>query len=275
VHWCLSARFCLPGNGRYALTRNLYELQRRYGRPRVLSDPFHDNTPATLRDLLSKADSDLRWGDFKTLLGPHLPAGTYEQVAYFLPLAFDRIRADKTVALDLCSSLVWFCSEYQEQLAADKVVDTARDQLLDLLRQWTSRFNVTHFDRSMCVAKGWVKLQYFDLVETSETVCQMLCDLASYSTHADIADRFILELISFGPDPIKAAWLLELLRAREGDVYRPPPIQRLELVSADHSLLLSAYELTQTDRESRSRLSPKKPSRSHHRKGSPRRGDEQ
>jgi len=129
----------------------------------VLSDPFHDNTPAGLRDLLSKADSDLDRGDFRTLLGPHVPAGTYEEVVYFLPLAFDFIRTDPAVALDLCSSLVWFCSKYNRELSADKAVEAARRELLGLVHQWTSRFDVTHFDRPMCLAKGWFKLQYFDL----------------------------------------------------------------------------------------------------------------
>jgi hypothetical protein len=135
------------------LSADLYGLQRKYGRPRTLSDPFHDNSPASLREPLRRNDSELRWGDFKTLLGPHLPAGAYEEVAYFLPLAFDCISNDKTIALDLCSSVVWFCSKYEEQLTADRVVDAARGQLHGLLRQWTSEFNVTHFDRLMCVEK--------------------------------------------------------------------------------------------------------------------------
>jgi len=232
------------GGARCLLSRDLYSLNRKYGRPRVLSDPFHDNTPASLRELLGKGDSELRWGDFKTLLGPHLPAGTYEEVAYFLPLAFDCIRTDKAIALDLCSSLVWFCSKYAEQLTADKVADAARDQLLGLLHQWTSQFVVTHFDRSMCVERGWVKLQYFDLVEKSDTVCQMLCDLVEHSAHADLSDRFIFELIDFGTNSTKAAWLLELLHARN-DVYHPPETQRLELASVDYTLLRSAYDLTQ------------------------------
>jgi hypothetical protein len=90
-----------------------------------------------------------------------------------------------------------------------------------------------------------------DLVERSETVCQMLSDLYEYATHADIADRFVLELVNFGADPIKAAWLLELLRARQEGVYRPPAIPGLELASADHGLLSGAYELAQRSGEIR------------------------
>lgn len=228
----------------------LYLLQRKHARPRALTDPFNDNAPPDLKALLGKGDGELRWGDFKTLLGPHLPAGAYEEVAYFLPLAFDYIRSDAAVALDLCSSLVWFCSEYKDQLASDKAIDTAREQLLGLLREWTSQFKVAHFDRSMCLEKGWVKKEYFDLVDKSETVCQTLCDLVEYAAHADLADRFLLELIDFGPDAVKASWLLELMRARE-DVYHPPQNQRLDLASADNALLLAAYKLTQTVAEIR------------------------
>ena len=233
------------------MNRDLRNLQRRHPRPQVLSDPCRDNTPAGLKHLLRKKDGELRWGDFKTLLGPFLPAGTYEEVAYFLPLAFDLIRSDEHVALDLCSSLAWFCSKYNEQLEADKVRGAARNELLDLLRYWTSRFKLTHFDRSECVAKGWVKLQYLDLVERSETVCQMLTDLYEYATHADIADRFVLELMNFDADPIKAAWLLELLRARQEGVYRPPSIPGLKLASADHGLLSAAYEIARKSGEIR------------------------
>lgn len=230
------------------MSRDLDYLQVKYGRPRVLSDPFSDNTSTDLCKLLAKPNAELRWGDYKTLLGPHLPAGTYEEIAYFVPLAFDCIRTETTAALELCSSIVWFSSQFKERLTADKVCDSVRAQLLGLLRLWTSAFKVVHFDRSMCLEKGWVKLQYFDLVETRETVCQMLCDLVEYSANADLADRFIVELINFSKDPVKAAWLLELLRARD-DVYHPPPSQRLELASADHTLLFAAYQLARTKAE--------------------------
>jgi hypothetical protein len=94
------------------MTSELHILHRKYRRPKTLSDTFHDNTPAGLRELVAKPDERLGWGDFKDLLGPHLPAGTYDEVVYFLPLAFDHVRAKNWDALDLCSSLAWFCSEY-------------------------------------------------------------------------------------------------------------------------------------------------------------------
>jgi hypothetical protein len=232
------------------MTPDLFSLQGKHPRPQSLSDPFHDNTSVSLRQLLSKPDDALRWGDFTILLGPHLPAGTYDEVAYFLPLAFNCIRANKGDALDLCSSLVWYCSEYANDLASDGVLDSARGELRDLLRDWTARFTIIHFDKSACVAKGW-RLEYLDLVDMSETVCEMMCDLVGYARHADIVEQFVRDLIDFGTNPSAAAWLLELIRSREGVAYRPPLLPLLEETSVDHRILLTAYELSQTHGEIR------------------------
>lgn len=191
------------------MTPRLFALQRKHPRPRSLSDPFHDNTSDSLRQLLSKPD-----------------------------------------ALDLCSSLIWFCSEHANDLASDKALESARGELRDLLRDWTARFVLIHFDKSACVGKGW-RLQYLDLVEMSETVCEMLGYLVEYERHADIAERFIGDLIDFGTNPFAAAWLLELIRSREDSAYRPPLFSLLEEVSVDHRILQTAYELTQTHGEIR------------------------
>jgi hypothetical protein len=232
------------------MTSELHILHRKYGRPKMLSDPFHDNTPAGLRELVAKPDERLGWGDFKDLLGPDLPAGTYDEVVYFLPLAFDHVRAKNWDALDLCSSLAWFCSEYSDRLASDNVVEAARAELGALLREWTARFAIVHFDKSACASKGW-SLGHFDLVEMSETVCEMLCDLVRYTRHADIAEQFIVDLVNFDANPVVAAWLLELIRSREDVAYRPPLLPRLEEASTDHRLLRTAYESTQTNEQIR------------------------
>jgi hypothetical protein len=78
----------------------------------------------------------------------------------------------------------------------------------------------------------------------------MLCDLCEYSTHADIFERFIFDLMDFGADSTKAAWLLALLRTRN-DVYHPPPTQRLELAAVDYTLLRSVYDLAQANKKIR------------------------
>jgi hypothetical protein len=227
------------------MTSLIHVLHRKHGRPKWLSDPFRDNSPAGLRSLLATADADLECSDFKNLLGPHLPAGTYAEVVYFLPLAFDYVRAHSDVALDLCTSLAWFCSEYADNLAADGALDAAQGELRGLLLDWTSRFEIEHFDARMCASKGW-GLQYFDYVRMSETVCEMLSDLVRFQRLAEVAERNVAEFVDFGADAIKAAWLLELIRCRT-DVYRPPELAALDEASNDSRLLQSAFLLAQSD----------------------------
>jgi hypothetical protein len=189
---------------------------------------------------LSTPDSKLTWSDFQILLGPHLPAGSYEEVAYFLPLAFDHIRARQEDALDLCTTLTWFCSTYSKQLASDGVVESARQSMADLLRRWTATFDITHFDEAACRAKGW-GIKYSDYVQRSETVYQTLCDFTEYVEHSDLAEYFMEDLSAFGRDPIKAAWLLDLVRSRE-EPYHPPLTAATQKCAADTDLLQRAFD---------------------------------
>jgi hypothetical protein len=137
-----------------------------------------------------------------------------------------------------------------DRLASDNVVEAARAELGALLREWTARFAIVQFDKSACASKGW-SLGHFDLVEMSETVCEMLCDLVRYTRHADIAEQFIVDLVDFDANPVVAAWLLELIRSREDVAYRPPRLPCLEEASIDHRLLRTAYEATQTNEQIR------------------------
>jgi len=197
------------------------EIKLRYQRPRSLSDPFHDHTPDHLGALLSKSDRDLRWHDFQCVLGPFLPAGTYEESAYFLPLAFDYLLAHDDEALDLVTSLVWFASEYAPQLERDGALDAVREALRSCFGRWSGQFIIHHFDQDACHAKGWGL--YRDDVQHSETVMETANDLIRFRVHRDIAIAFFADLAAAESDPIKSAWFLESVRARLSNVvYRPP-----------------------------------------------------
>jgi hypothetical protein len=229
------------------VTSPLHALHREHRRPKSLSDPFQDNAPVHLRSLLAKADAELRWSDFVTLLGPYMPAGTYEEVAYFLPLAFDYVRVHPDDALELCTSLVWFCSEYAENLAVDGAEKTAESELHSLLLEWTSRFEIVHCDRQVCVSKGW-QLEYFDYVRKSETICETLGDLVRFGRLTHLAERYVAELVDFKEDAIKAAWLLDLIRSQSQAVaYRPPELATLTEAANDPRLLQSAFRVAHAD----------------------------
>jgi hypothetical protein len=192
-----------------------------YSRPKSLSDPFHDNTRATLKRVLRTPEQSLTWSDFKILLGPYVPAGTYEETCYFLPLAFSYILAHDDDALELITSLVWYCSEYAEKLRADKIVDAARSGIRGCFEHWTKQFDVVHFDSEGCRAKGW-GLDHYDYVRNIEAVCEGLEDLVRHKSHSDLAVAFITEL-SQSSDPVKQSWFLELLRSKiDGVAYYPP-----------------------------------------------------
>lgn len=201
---------------------NSNEFKNQFDRPNSLSDPFCEFAPDTLKLLLQKADCELCWIDYKDLLGPYLPAGTYEEAVYFLPLAFDYLLENVDEALDLVTSLAWFASNYAIELERDGVLQITRNKLASCLKHWTCEFTVLHFDEDACREKGW-GLTYFDYVQNSETVIQATEDLVRFETHLDLAVSFYAELSSNENDPLQSAWFLEFARAlAKNDVYKPP-----------------------------------------------------
>ena len=216
-------------------------LRLRHKRPKSLSDPFHDHTEEHARKLLSKPDSQLVWSDYQCLLGPFLPAGTYRESVYFLPLAFEHIASHDDDALDLITSIIWFVSEYADELKQDGILDASRDRIAECFEKWTSQFTVVHFDQSACQQKGW-KLAYFDYVKHVEVICEGACDLVRFERHADLASSLFQSLKDNTTDAVRAAWFLELARARN-DVYHPPAVSPISAILADREATSRAAEL--------------------------------
>jgi hypothetical protein len=192
-----------------------------------LSDPHHDNFKYALKELLNTPDESLNFSQFRSLLGPYLPAGTYEETCYFLPFAFTYILTHDDDALELVTSLVWYCSEYTDKLRADRILEDSRQGIRECLDHWTKQFEVVHFDAEGCRAKGW-GLEHFDYVRNTEAVGQALEDLMRFHSHSDLAITFITELRQSN-EPVKQAWFLELLRSKlNGDPYCPPNYEEID-----------------------------------------------
>jgi len=185
-------------------------------RPRKLSDPYRDYHPPYPTKLLETQDHEMGYQELKQFFGPHITAGTYEEVIYFLPLAYDRIRTDRSIAWDLIRSVVWFISEYSEELGKDHLLVSCRSGMSELLGYWTSQFEVDHFDKAACQEKGWGS-EYEDHVVYSNLVRLCLTGLYEYEKHRDRAVTFCDRLIKAIRDPYAAAWLLELWRS-QGDI---------------------------------------------------------
>lgn len=212
-----------------------------YPRPTRLSDPHSDFAPDTLDALLATPDSKLEWSHFRDLLGPFLPAGTYQESLYFLPLAFQCLESDE-YALDLTTSVCWFVSEYTDDLSRDGLLDECRSKLEGCLDGWVAEFEVEHFDRDGCAAKGW-QLSYFDYVHRSETVCETLCDLDRFVRQADLVDQFISRLAS-SDEASGCGWFLELARAQD-DAYHPPSRKSIQGLFSDADLLARKRDIVQ------------------------------
>ena len=210
-----------------------------YPRPEKLTDPHFDFTQESLIQLLATPDEKLEWHHLRNLLGPFLPAGTYEESVYFLPFAFQSLRR-KENALDLTTSVCWFISEFADELSRDGLLDACRFEAEGCLRHWIANFTLEHFDRDGCAAKGW-RLSYFDYVHRSEAVCETLCGFDRFTRNADLADSFIKRLAS-SDEPVASGWFLELARAQD-DVYHPPNRESFQSYFADTALLAHKHAI--------------------------------
>ena len=210
----------------------------RQSRPHHLSDPFHDFTEEHLYEILDTRDDQLEWHHFQSLLGPFVPAGTYDEVIYFYPKAFSFVLENDEAATNLVTSLVWFASEFADRLANDGLLDVTRQNLTACFDHWTDNFNVIYFNRRRCKEKGW-GIGYFDYVKHSEVICEGTCALVKFKTHSDLAESFVRSLANHSGNAMKAAWFLEYARSRN-DVYHPPRHTGIQGLLNDRHLLLEA-----------------------------------
>ncbi|MFI4861489.1 MAG: hypothetical protein ACIAXF_12515 [Phycisphaerales bacterium JB063] len=213
-------------------------------RPTTLSDPFHDHRLLDVSAFLAKPEVAWDWGDYQTVLGPYLPAGTYSESVYFLPGAFEYIYTHEDDALDLVSPIIGFVSIYARELEKDGLLESCRSRIRELLEHWVSSFRVVHFDKAACKKNGGIH-DYFDYVKQSEVVCEATSDLVKFDVHADLAVDFYQDLARFGLSPFKAAWLLELSRAQATHVYHPPIHPEIGSALNAPESLLNAYRAVQ------------------------------
>lgn len=210
-------------------------------RPTALSDPFHDNDPTSLAELLSKPDDRLDGIDYRVLFGPAMPARTFEEIVYFLPHALAYLRRDDDLIFEGLSSVVGWISGHAAELSAEGLLEPVRDDLRGLLDHWSREFIVVHFDGAACREKGW-RLRHADHVARSDAVFQTVEDLVRYRTQADVGEEFVRDLSLNLRDPVKAAWFLEGARARlEGSVRFPKRSAIYGLVT-DRALLEAARQ---------------------------------
>lgn len=217
----------------------------KYKKPTKLSDPYDDFSPSLLKKLLEVEEEKFAWNAFSNLLGPHLPAGTYEEVIYFLPRAFEFLKQHEEDALDLVTPVFGFCSKNTENLVADGFLPAVVDEIRNCFEYWVKDFRIEHYDKDMCEAKGW-KHDYQDLVWNSQHICEGLSDLENFQTLAKVAVEFMNSLAYHRDDMTRASWFLELSRARD-DVVPPSDLIEVQQLLANRDLLNDAYAIVWAD----------------------------
>src|SRR5689334_8336779 len=116
----------------------------KYPRPKKLSDPYYDFSPEMLAAILALPDEKLNGVHYLQILGPHLPAGTYEESVYFLPGAFRYLIKDDDYATTLIDPILGFISKNREQLTKDNILNSARECIREALDFWTRQFVIVH-----------------------------------------------------------------------------------------------------------------------------------
>ena len=118
----------------------------KHPRPRKLSDPYHDFSAKMLEELLALPDDKLKAHHYVQLLGPTLPAGTYKESVYFLPVAFRHLLAltPDDYTLELIRSIIGFVAINTSWLEKDRILDTVRGCIQECFDHWTNQFIVVH-----------------------------------------------------------------------------------------------------------------------------------
>lgn len=116
-------------------------MKMKYEKPTRLSDPGGDFSPEELNRILSKADAELEWADFDRLFFGKMPAGTYEEVRYYIPLTCAYIENQRDACNFFEHFSIWIEDNYA-RLKEDGFVNPVVAAFHNLFRNATSSFEL-------------------------------------------------------------------------------------------------------------------------------------
>ena len=115
----------------------------KYQKPTRLSDPGSDFSPKELNRILSKEDAELDWADFDRLFSGKMPAGTYEEVRYYIPLACAYIE-NRRDACDFFEHFSIWIEDNYARLKEDGLIASIVAAFHALFRKATSSFDLEY-----------------------------------------------------------------------------------------------------------------------------------
>ena len=112
-------------------------------KPTRLSDPGSDFSPEELTRILSKEDAELDWADFDRLFFGKMPAGTYEEVRYYIPLVCAYIETQRDACNFFEHFSIWVEENYA-RLKEDGLIDPIVSAFHAIFRKATSSFSLEY-----------------------------------------------------------------------------------------------------------------------------------
>jgi hypothetical protein len=186
-------------------------FQTPHHRPTKLSNPHRHFSQSTVDRIIQSDDEHLTWSDFKIIFHWGTPAGSYDEIVYFLPLALRLMKNNPRDSLEFMPGVLCFIEHEIQRLESDSLDQSTRRAIEEIFQAWTSRFVVVHYDVAACRAKGWT-LDHDDIVENSQSVLELVENLQTFPAFPEFADELITSLAIQQEYPIQSAWFLEYAR---------------------------------------------------------------
>ena len=115
----------------------------KYKKPTRLSDPGSDFSSEELNGILLKQDAELGWRDFDRIFQGKMPAGTYEEVGYYIPLVCSYIEKQRD-ACDIFEHFSIWIEDNYARLKEDGLIASIVAAFHALFRMATSSFDLEY-----------------------------------------------------------------------------------------------------------------------------------
>lgn len=190
----------------------------KYRKPVRLSDPMSDFSQEELAGILSKNDMELDWRDFDCLFQGKLPAGTYEELRYYIPLACSYIEKQADACDFLEHFSVWIEGNCK-QLKEDDLIAPVVSAFHSLFRKATSSFSLEENGDHCLYPSGAAPVESLleALFRLSPTVPEFSPDalFAELKENLSFAHAEWIVYISTEMDLLSPEWIRSVLSASD------------------------------------------------------------
>jgi hypothetical protein len=126
----------------------IISLPVSYPRPQGFSNPDDDFSFEELHSIIIKDDKDLTITDFICIFQAFIPAGTYEECAYFIPVLLQRAEMESKnehgEAGELYSDLIEWLNFFHQEAMADGMLQSVKDILLLKLSTFLENYTIDY-----------------------------------------------------------------------------------------------------------------------------------